>query len=46
MAVSLQLFSVRNLKIEFRRQDVKIFNGTDSSVIGRKFDGSLVAPFL
>ena len=46
MAVSIKLFSVRNLKIEFRRQDVKIFNGTDSRVIGRKFDGSSVAPFL
>ena len=46
MAVSIKLFSVRNLKMEFRRQDMRIFNGTDSRVIGRKFDLLSVALFL
>ena len=31
--------------MEFLRQEVKTFRGTDSKVIGRKFAGSLVAPF-
>ena len=32
--------------MEFLRQEVKTFKGTDSKVIGRKFAGSLVAPVL
>ena len=32
--------------MEFLRQEVKTFRGTDSKVIGRNFAGSLVAPFL
>ena len=44
MAVSIKLFSVRTLKMEFRRQDMNIFNGTASRVIGKKFDGLSVDP--
>ena len=34
------------LNIEFRIHDVNIFKGTDSDVIGLKFAGSSVEPFL
>ena len=34
------------MNIEFRKHDVNIFKGTDSNVIGLKFAGSSVEPFL
>jgi len=39
-------FDISSISNEFRRQDVKIFNGTDSRVIGRKLKGSAVSTFL
>ena len=36
----------RKVKRESRRQEVNIFKGTDSKVIGLKFDGSFVLSFL
>ena len=46
MLCSIKLLDVRNEYIAFRRQDVNTFKGTDSRVIGRKLEGSLVLPFL
>ena len=45
MAVSTNLFSVRNLKIEFQRQDLETFNSTDLRVTRQKIGGVSVAPF-
>ena len=42
----IKLLAVRNEYIEFRKQEVKIYNGMLSSVIGLKFAGVLVSPFL
>ena len=46
MPCSMKLLDARKEYIAFRRQDVNTFNGMDSSVMGRKFDGSSVLPFL
>ena len=37
---------LRKSNTESRRQDVKIFSGTDCRVIGLKFEGSSVSPCL
>jgi hypothetical protein len=42
MPCSIKLLDARKEYIAFRRQDVNTFNGMDSSVMGRKFDGSSV----
>ena len=39
---SIKLVSARNMKMEFLWLEVKSFNGTDSSVIGRKCKGSFI----
>jgi hypothetical protein len=46
MPCSIKLLDAWKECIAFRRQDVNTFNGMDSSVMGRKFDGSSVLPFL
>ena len=46
MLCSMKLLDARKEYIAFRRQDVNTFKGMDSSVIGQKFEGSLVLPFL
>ena len=46
ISCSTKLFKRRKSKIEFRRADVNILSGMDSSVIGRKFAGSFGSPFL
>jgi hypothetical protein len=46
MPCSIKLLDARKEYIAFRRQDVNTFNGIDSSVMGRKFVGSSVLPFL
>ena len=46
MLCSMKLLDERKEYIAFRRQDVNTFKGMDSSVIGRKLEGSLVLPFL
>ena len=43
---STKLLDARKEYTAFRRQDVNTFKGTDSSVMGRKFEGSLLLPFL
>jgi hypothetical protein len=43
---SIKLLDARKEYIAFRRQDVNTFNSMDSSVMGRKFDGSSELPFL
>ena len=45
MLCSMYLLSARNLTIEFRRQEVNIFIGTISKVMGRKLAGSDASPF-
>ena len=46
MFCSMKLLDTRKEYIAFRRHDVNTFKGTDWSVMGRKFEGSLVSPFL
>ena len=43
---SMKPLCFRKVKRESRRQEVNIFKGTDSKVIGLKFDGSSVLSFL
>ena len=43
---SIKLLAVRKEHIALRRHDVNTFSGIDSNVIGRKFEGMLVLPFL
>ena len=45
-SVLYKVVSARNLKVEFLRLDVNIFNRTASRVMGWRFDGSFVTPFL
>ena len=42
----MNLFLLRKEKIESSRHEVKTLRGTESSVIGRKFAGSSLVPFL
>ena len=46
MLCSTKLLDARKEYTAFRRQDVNTFKGMDSSVMGRKFEGSLLLPFL
>ena len=39
-------FCFRKLKTELRMQEVKIFKGTDSKVIGLKLEGSSVVSIM
>ena len=43
---SISSFYVRKEKIESRKHEVNSFRGTVSRVIGLKFEGSLLLPFL
>ena len=43
---SISLFCVRKEKIESRKHEGNIYNGTVSKVIGLKFEGSSLLPFL
>ena len=46
MLCSMNLFPAMNLKVEFLRQEVNIFKGALSKVMGRKSAGSDASPFL
>ena len=46
ISCSTKLLGRRKSKIEFRRADVNVLSGIASSVIGRKFPGSFLSPFL
>ena len=43
---SISLFFERKEKIESPKHEVNIFNGTVSKVVGLKFEGSSLLPFL
>ena len=46
MLCSIKLLAERKEYIALRRHDVNTLSGIESSVIGRKFEGILVLPFL